>query len=735
MTFMDKFFAKRSAASFRPSRRQFLAGTAAAGAGLTIGFPALAQAPAAVAAVPNPFAGYVRIGTDNFVTVMSAHMDMGQGVYNGIATLVAEELGADWSTIRVDGASGNLALYGNAAWGGAAQGTGGSTAMSSSWERYRRAGAIARTMLVSAAAKAWNVPASEIAVSKGTLFHAASGRGATFGAFADAAAKEPVPQNVALKSPAEWNLIGKPGQRRYDSAPKTNGTHDFTIDLRFPGMLIATVEHPPLFGGKVASLDATAAKAVPGVVDVVTIPTGVAVLARDTWAAIKGREALQIVWDETSAEKRGSAELRAEYLAALDVPGTHVADMAGDAQAAFGRAVKTIEATYEFPYLAHAALEPLNAVVRRQGDTIEIYGGHQIPDLYQALAARAAGTTPDKIAMRIMKTGGGFGRRAVGDGDVVIEAVEIAKAIGFRAPVKLQWTRETDMAGGRYRPMYMHKVKIGIDAQGRLAGWHHRIVGQSILGGTPFAGMIQNGVDVTSVEGVAHSVYAIPDRRVELTTTKVGVPVLWWRSVGHTHTAYAMETAIDEIATATGKDPVALRRELLAGKPKHLGVLELVAQRAKWGEKPAEGVYRGVAVHESFGTTVGMIAEIRMTSATEFKVERVVAAVDCGVAINPDQVRAQIEGAVGFGLGSVLREKLTLEGGKVVETNYDQYRPLRIDEMPKVEVHIVPSNAQPTGIGEPGVPLIGPAVANAYAAATGKRIRALPFETALEQGV
>lgn len=734
MTFIDKFFAKRSAAVFRPSRRQFLAGSAAAGAGLTIGFPVSAQAPAA-AVVPNPFAGYVRIGTDNVVTVMSAHMDMGQGVYNGIATLVAEELGADWSTIRVEGASGNLALYGNAAWGGAAQGTGGSTAMSSSWDRYRRAGAIARTMLVSAAAKAWSVPATEIVVSKGTLFHAASGRGATFGAFADAAAKEPVPRNVTLKSPAEWTLIGKPGQRRYDSLSKTNGTHDFTIDLRFPGMLIATVEHSPVFGGKVASVDATAAKAIPGVVDVVTIPTGVAVLARDTWAAIKGREALQIVWDETSAEKRGTVELRAEYLAALESPGTHVADATGDAQAALGRAVKTIEATYEFPYLAHAALEPLNAVVRWTGDTIEIYGGHQIPDLYQALAARAAGTTPDKVSMRIMKTGGGFGRRAVGDGDVVIEAVEIAKAIGFRAPVKLQWTRETDMAGGRYRPMYMHKVKIGIDAQGRLAGWHHRIVGQSILGGTPFAGMIRNGVDVTSVEGIAHTVYGIPDRRVELTTTTVGVPVLWWRSVGHTHTAYAMETAIDEVATATGKDPVALRRELLAGKPKHLGVLELVARQAKWNEKPADGIHRGVAVHESFGTVVGMVAEIRMTRAAEFKVERIVAAVDCGTAINPDQVRAQIEGAVGFGLGSILREKLTLERGKVVETNFDQYRPLRIDEMPKVEVHIVPSNAPPTGIGEPGVPLVGPAVANAYAAATGKRIRILPFETGVTEGV
>jgi isoquinoline 1-oxidoreductase beta subunit len=734
MTFMDKFFAKRSLAKFRPSRRQFMAGTAAAGAGLTIGFPALAQAPAAAAA-PNPFAGYVRIGTDNVVTVLSAHMDMGQGIYNGIATLVAEELGADWSTIRVEGASGNVALYGNAAAGGAVQFTGGSTATGSSWERYRRAGAIARTMLVSAAAKAWNVPASEIAVSKGTLFHAASGRGATFGAFADAAAKEPVPQNVALKSPAEWNLIGKPGQRRYDSAPKTNGTHEFTIDLRFPGMLIATIQHPPLFGAKVASVDATDAKAVPGVVDVVTISRGVAVVARDTWAAIKGREALKIVWDETGAEKRGSAELMAEFRAIAERPGELVADKAGDAPAALGRAVKTIQATYEFPYLAHAALEPLNAVVRRQGETIEIYGGHQMPDLYQGLAARAAGVGPEKISMRTMKTGGGFGRRAVGDADVIVEAVEIAKAIGYRAPVKLQWTREADMAGGRYRPLFVHKVRVGIDGQGRIAGWHHRLVGQSIMSGSPFEGMMRGGIDPTSVEGVAHGAYALPDRLVEVTNAKAGVPVLWWRSVGNTHTAYAMETMLDEIASATGKDPAALRRELLAGKPRHLGVLDLLVRQAKWNDKPADGVHRGLALHESFGTVVGMVAEIRMTDATTFKVERLIAAVDCGIAVNPDQVRAQIEGAAGFGLGAILREKLTLDGGKVVETNYDQYRPLRIDEMPKVEVHIVASNAAPTGIGEPGVPLVGPAIANAYAAATGKRIRALPFETALENGV
>jgi isoquinoline 1-oxidoreductase subunit beta len=732
--FANRFAEKRRTqpAQFRPSRRAFLAGTAAAGAGLTIGLgSAQAQTPAAAAAI-NPFGAYVRIGADNKVTVLAAHMDMGQGCYFGIATLVAEELDAASGQLAVEGAAGNLAAYGNVAWGGTAQGTGGSTAMASSWERYRRAGAICRAMLVSATARAWGVPGDQIVVKDGTLFHAPSGRGATFGQMADAAAREPIPQNVALKAPAQWTRIGNPGYRRIDSAAKANGTQQFTIDVRLPGMLVAVPVHAPLFGGKLRRMDAAAARAVPGVTDIVTTSRGAAVVATNTWAALKGAEALKIEWDDTAAEKRGSAAMMADYRARADQPGQHVAVARGDAPGAIAGAARTLEASYEFPYLAHAALEGLNAVVARQGDIVEIWGGHQIPDLYAYLASQAMGMSPANVRMRVMKTGGGFGRRAVADGDVVVEAAEIAKAIGFKAPVKLQWPRESDMAGGRYRPMMAHKVRVGLDASGNIAGWHHRIVGQSILIGTPFESMmVKDGVDGTSVEGVADTLYALPNLRVEVTNMASPVPVLWWRSVGHSHTAYVMETMIDEIAAASGKDPLALRRQLLARHPRHLAALNLAAARANWGTPLPTGRFRGLAAHESFGTSIGMVVEISTGPRNAFRVERVVAGVACGTAVNPDQVRAQVEGGVGFALGAILREELTLDGGKVVETNYDAYRPLRIDEMPKVEVHIVASSSAPTGIGEPGVPPLGPALANALAAATGKRVRILPIEKGL----
>jgi isoquinoline 1-oxidoreductase beta subunit len=420
----------------------------------------------------------------------------------------------------------------------------------------------------------------------------------------------------------------------------------------------------------------------------------------------------------------------AEYRTLATKPGTLVEER-GSATTGLAGAVKTLEATYEFPYLAHAALEPLNAVVRKDGEMLEIWGGHQMPDLYQFIASKIAGTTPDKVRLHVLKTGGGFGRRAVIDGDVIAEAVETAKAINFRAPVKIQWTRENDMAGGRYRPLMLHQVKVGLDAKGAITGWHHHIVGQSILIGTPFEAMaVKNGVDATSVEGVGQSPYALPNFRVEVTNTQSPVPVLWWRSVGHTHTAYAMETMIDEIARTAGQDPVALRRQLLKNDPRRLAVLNELVAKSGWEKPLPAGRFRGIALHESFGTTVGMVAEITLQKQG-FKVETVVAVVDCGVAVNPDQIRAQIEGGVGFGLGAILREEIPLEAGRVAVQNFDGYLPLRIDEMPQVDVHIIASTAAPTGIGEPGVPVIGPAVANAVAAATGKRVRVLPMEKGL----
>jgi isoquinoline 1-oxidoreductase beta subunit len=715
--------------AFKPTRRQFLIGAAVAGAGLCISFRVPGVRAAEVE--PNPFNAYVAITTENKVIVLSAHMDMGQGCYHGIATLVAEELEADPSQLEVQGAAGNPKLYGNLAWGGVAQGTGGSSAMFSSFDRYRKAGAIARAMLVNAAARQWNVSAGEIKVDKGVLSHS-TGKQAKFGELADAAAKEEVPSEVMLKPSGQWKLIGSEDFRRLDSRAKATGRQEFTIDVKLPGMLTAMVAHPLLFGAKAKSFDARAAKAVKGVVDVVQISRGVAVVAEHTWAALKGREALKVEWDDSAAEKRGSTELMSDYLRAADASGAVVATNRGDVDQGMKGAARVIEATYQFPYLAHAALEPLDAVAFKNGEVLEIWGGHQMPDLYQAVGAQIAGVKPENVKLHVMKTGGGFGRRAVIDADIIAEAVETAKAIGWKAPVKVVWTREDDMRGGRYRPLFVHKVKVGLDDQGNIVAWQHRQVGQSILIGTPFeASMVKDGIDATSVEGVYNTKYPIANFRSEITNAKVGVPVLWWRSVGHTHTAYVMETMIDEIAEASGKDPVALRRELLTDHPRHLAVLNLAAEKAGWTNPLPEGKFRGVALHESFGTVVAEVAEIAMKDGGELKVERVVCAVDCGVAINPDQVRAQMEGGIGFGLGSILHEELTLTSGQVDQSNYDSYLPLRLDEMPRVETYITRSTAHPSGVGEPGVPPIGPALANAFAAATGKRVRILPFSKGL----
>lgn len=717
----------------RTSRRGFILGAAATGGSLLVGFrPSFAETTEGVAAATvQPLKAYIRIGPDNTVTIFSAQFDMGQGSYFGIATLVNEELDADWANISVEGAFGNVALYGNIAWGGIAQGTGGSTSMASSWDRYRKAGAAARMMLIAAAAAAWNVPASEVEAKNGMLMHA-SGKSATYGEMAEAAAKMAMPADVQLKPKDRWTQIGRADLKRYDSRFKTNGTQQFTIDVKLPEMKTAVMIHPPLFGATVKSFDAGKAKATKGVVDVVATPRGIAVIGEHMWAAVKGREAVTVVWDDAKAEKRGSAEILAEYRAAVGKPGKAVARNDGDAEKAFAAAAKVIEATYEFPYLAHAALEPLNAVVRKNGDIIEVWAGHQMPDVYQFIVSQIAGVTPDKVTLHVMKTGGGFGRRAVFDGDVIAEATAVAKALDWKYPIKVQWTRDNDMKGGRYRPAYVHRVKAGLDGEGRLVAWNNHIAGQSILTGTMFEKMlVTNGVDLTSVEGAANIPYAIPNLKVELSTMEAGVPVLWWRSVGSTHTAFAVESFLDEVAEAAGKDPVQFRLEMLENSPRHAAVLKLAAEKAGWGNPPGEGRYRGIALAESFNTVVAQVVEISMPKGADVKVERVVAAVDCGTVINPDQVRAQVEGGIGFGLGAILQEELTLTAGKVDQANYDSYMPLRIGQMPTVEVHTIASDAAPTGIGEPGVPPVGPALANAVYAATKKRIRLLPFSKGL----
>jgi isoquinoline 1-oxidoreductase subunit beta len=711
-----------------PSRRSFLVGAAAAGSSLVIGFSAFADnAPGASTSAPNPFSGYLQISPDETVTIYSSQMDMGQGIYHGLATLVQEELDADWTKVSVAGGFGNPALYGNLALGGKIQFTGGSSGIRSSWERYRRVGAAARAMLVAAAAEQWNVPVSEVSTKNGVVSHA-SGKSATYGALVSAAAARSVP-DVALKQPQDWKYVGAETLPRYDSGPKSTGRQQYTIDLREPGMLTAVMIHPPRFGATLKSFDGSKAKEMKGVVDVVAIPRGVAVVASGMWEAMKAREAVTVEWDESNAEKRSSSDLIVEYRMTADKGGTSVAANVGDVETAFAKAAKVLEARYEFPYLAHAPMEPINAAARMNPDgTLEVWGGHQMPDLYQAVAAEVASITPDKVILRVMKTGGGFGRRASPDADIIVEAVATARALGWKAPVKVQWTREDDMRAGRYRPAFVHKLKAALDDKGELIALRDTVVGQSIAKGTLFEqGLVREGVDRLSVEGIQNQPYAVPNLRVDLTTTYSPVTVLWWRAVGSTHTAYALESFIDEIAHAAGKDPVEFRLAMLKDKPRHAAVLKLAAEKAGWSlPAPAER-HRGIALAESFRSYVAQVAEISIDRAGRPKVHRVVCAVDCGVAVNPDQIRAQMEGGIGFGLGAIMKSQLTLNQGKVVEGNFDGYDVLRIDEMPKVEVYIVKSTALPTGVGEPGVPPIGPAVANAFFNATGKRVRVLPF--------
>jgi isoquinoline 1-oxidoreductase beta subunit len=711
-----------------PSRRSFLIGAAAAGSSLVIGFSTFADnAPGASTSAPNPFSGYLQISPDETVNIYSSQMDMGQGIYHGLATLVQEELDADWTKVSVAGGFGNPALYGNLALGGKIQFTGGSSGIRSSWERYRRVGAAARAMLVAAAAEQWNVPVSEVSTKNGVVSHA-SGKSATYGALVSAAAARSVP-DVALKQPQDWKYVGAETLPRYDSGPKSTGRQQYTIDLREPGMLTAVMIHPPRFGATLKSFDGSKAKEMKGVVDVVAIPRGVAVVASGMWEAMKAREAVTVEWDESNAEKRSSSDLIVEYRMTADKGGTSVAANVGDVETAFAKAAKVLEARYEFPYLAHAPMEPINAAARMNPDgTLEVWGGHQMPDLYQAVAAEVASITPDKVILRVMKTGGGFGRRASPDADIIVEAVATARALGWKAPVKVQWTREDDMRAGRYRPAFVHKLKAALDEKGELIALRDTVVGQSIAKGTLFEqGLVREGVDRLSVEGIQNQPYAVPNLRVDLTTTYSPVTVLWWRAVGSTHTAYALESFIDEIAHAAGKDPVEFRLAMLKDKPRHAAVLKLAAEKAGWSlPAPAER-HRGIALAESFRSYVAQVAEISIDRAGRPKVHRVVCAVDCGVAVNPDQIRAQMEGGIGFGLGAIMKSQLTLNQGKVVEGNFDGYDVLRIDEMPKVEVYIVKSSAPPTGVGEPGVPPIGPAVANAFFNATGKRVRVLPF--------
>ena len=715
------------------TRRAFLkgAGTATAIA-LTIGFEwaATTRRAAAITApatdalfAPNAF---LRVGADNSITVIAKHVEMGQGAYTGIATIVAEELDADWSRVRVESAPADAKRYANLVFG-TLQGTGGSSAMANSWMQLREAGAKARAMLLTAAAARWHVPVAELTVEKGIVYHAASKRQAAFGSLVKTAAALPVPDKVTLKDPKEFRLIGHQAPR-VDVPAKVDGSAQFTLDVALPGMLVALLKRPPLFGATVKSFDATAAGAIPGVVKVVQVPRGVAVIAKSFWAVKQGRDALTVEWDDTNAEKRSSAALMDEYRRLADQPAA-AARTEGDAAQAIGKAAHRMSASFEFPFLAHAPMEPLDAVVKLGPGSCEIWAGDQFQTIDQANAAKTAGLEAQQVSIHTLYAGGSFGRRANTVSDYIVEAVSIAKAYGADGtPIKLQWTREDDIHGGMYRPMYFHKLEAGLTEKGELSGWRHVLVGQSIMADTLFAPMIKDGIDPTSVEGAASIAYAIPNISVALSTTKTGVPILWWRVVGSSHTTFAVEAFIDEVAHAAGADPYTFRRKLLEHQPRMKAVLELAAEKAGWsGEPMPKGKGRGIAVAEAFKTFVAQVAEVSVDESGHVKVDRIVCAVDCGTPINPDIIIAQMEGGVGFGLGAVLYGSITLKDGHVEQDNFNSYRVLRMNEMPKVEVHIVPSTEAPTGVVEPGVAPVGPAVANAIFAATGKRIHVLPF--------
>ncbi len=709
--------------NMRASRRAFLAGSglvigvalaprAFAAKGLVQGDPADVQTP------HKDLNAFVRVSPDGSVTVLSKHLEMGQGPYTGLTTLVAEEMDADWDQMRVAAAPANDELYKNLAFG--LQGTGGSTSIANSYEQMRKAGATARAMLVAAAAEEWGVPEGEITVEKGRIRHAASGKEDGFGAFADKAATMEPPADVKLKDPKDFRLIGT-DVHRLDTPEKTNGKAVFTLDVLVDGMLVAMVQHPDRFGATVKSFDDTETRKVDGVVDVQQVPQGVAVYAENTFAALKGRAALKVEWDLSKAETRSSAEIVSDYRKLFDTDGLKATDT-GDVEGAMaGDGVTMHEAEYVFPYLAHAPMEPLDAVlVRNEQGGIDCYNGSQFPGQDKQAIAEVCGVDAANVSVNVQLAGGSFGRRAQFGSPYMREAAAVFKASGMERPVKHMWTREDDIRGGFYRPIYVHRLKGAIGPDGEILAWDQLIAGQSIMKKTE--------LDETSVEGASDLPYAIPNLRVFGYNTDVGVPVLWWRSVGHTHTGFTVETFLDELLEKAGKDPVDGRLALLKDHPRETGVLKKVAELADDAGPVPEGRKRGVAVHKSFNTYVAEIAEVSVGEGGTPRVHKVWCAVDCGVPVNPNLIRAQMEGGIGFGLGAILFDEITLgEGGRVMQSNFNDYRSLRINEMPHVEVAIIPSTEPPTGVGEPGTPPIGPAVANAWRRLTGSPVRRLPI--------
>lgn len=708
------------------SRRNFLKTGGLLGGGLVLSFfiPAGAKRfvpdadPLSNAFQPN---AYLSILPDNTVHVLLAHVEMGQGIWTTLPMLIAEELDCDWSKVTAAHAPPGKP-YLHTAFG--LQITGGSSTTYSEFDRYRNAGATARAMLLEAGAKKMGVTVAACRTENGYVI--AGDKRLSYGALAGAAAALPVPQKVQLKDKASWKLIGKE-KNRLDSKAKADGSAIFGLDVHLPGMLIAVVAHGPVFGATVRSFDAGAAKAVKGVRQVVQIPGGVAVIGDHFWAARQGRDLLKIEWNLGAGEAIDSTALWEDYRRLANTRGL-VAEQAGDAAKALAGKAGAIQAEYTFPYLAHAPMEPLNCTVKITDNGCEIWTGTQLPANDQQAVARLLGLQPEQVKMNTTFLGGAFGRRASPTADFILEAVEIARASGKL--IKMVWTREEDMRSGYYRPAFLHQVKAALNENGLPVAWQHKIVGQSIMNQfSLFGAPDKSKPDESSVEGIKDSAYLkdVPDRLIELQSPELAVPVLWWRSVGNTHTAYVMETMIDELAFAAGKDPVAYRRTILKSK-RHLAALNLAAEKAGWGSTLPAGHYHGIAVHESFRSYVAQVAEISIHNG-QLRVHKVTCAIDCGLAVNPDGVKSQMEGCVIFGLTAFLYGEISLEKGRVKQGNFHDYKMVRMNEAPAIEVHIVDSNEQMGGAGEPGVPPVAPAIANAIFAATGKRVRQLPLQS------
>lgn len=695
------------------TRRSFLATGAVATTGLVIGFTWPMDRHAAASSTFEPNA-WLRVDPGGRVTVTVARSEMGQGVQTSLPMLVAEELGVDWKDVRFEQAIPKPA-YGDMS-------TGGSRSIVTSWDPLRKAGAQAREMLIAAAAATWGVDRASCRAEGGAVLHPPSGRRLAYGELVEAAASLPEPEDPPLTDPKDWKIIGT-RVPRLDTAAKVDGSAVFGLDVRVPGMLTAVVARSPVFGGRVASFDPAPARAVPGVKHVEQIASGIAVVADNLWAAWKGRDALKITWNEGALAELESAAIRAQWADLAAKPGA-IGELRGDGAKGLAGAARSIEAIYEVPYLAHATMEPMNATAHVTAGRCEVWVPTQSATGAQERAAALTGLDPERVIVHTTYLGGGFGRRA--EQDFLAEAIEISKAVG--APVQVVWSREDDMRHDFYRPATYNVLRAGFDAGGHLLAWTHHIVGPAILGRVAPAA-IRDGIDGTSLEGAWHLPYAIENLEVAYTLHDPGIPVGWWRSVGSSQNAFVTECFLDEVAAAAGRDPLDLRRELLAAAPRHRAVLDLAAEKAGWGVSPGSGRGKGLAVHESFGSIVAVCAEVAVAQGA-VRVERVVCAVDCGTVVNPDTVEAQMESGILFGLSAALKQEITIEKGRVVQSNFDDYPMLALDEAPAIAVHLAPSGAELGGIGEPGVPPAAPALVNAVFAATGKRVRRLPIRAA-----